>query len=185
MPGTTVGCAGTSRHTTVASAQTRNKDTKRELMQPIQWAVPPSIGPGICQGLCISTNNLACNLLSLFVFGRSSDGIPRSGCSKHFIGPNTPCIVNMRPVTSIYTVGLPNGHTMSVTHTALLPTDSLLPPLSTLACHARIFPQPSPSLDCPNLQQWLQYNVHFQRCILLSKDGQTFTFGTRNHVNGL
>jgi hypothetical protein len=95
--------------------------------------------------------------------------------------------VDKRPVTSSYTVGLPNGNTMAATHTALLPDNGVLPPLSTLARRAHVFPSMTnnPLLSigqfCDN-----GYNATFTSDdVLLSKQGQTFPIGTRNPINGL
>jgi hypothetical protein len=90
-------------------------------------------------------------------------------------------------VTSSYTVGLPNGNTMAATHTALLPINGILPPLSTLARRAHVFPSitNNPLLS---IGQFCDdgYDATFTAdAVLLSKQGKTFKIGTRNHINGL
>jgi hypothetical protein len=128
---------------------------------------------------------LACNIFSL-VSDNTSNGIPDTGCSKHFIGPDTPC-TDKRPVQSRYTVGLPNGNTMSATHTALLPDTGLLPPLSTLARRAHVFDTMTnhPLLSIGQFCDDGYHATFTSDAVQLSKNGSTFTIGTRNHVNGL
>jgi hypothetical protein len=76
---------------------------------------------------------------------------------------------------------------MSVTHTALLPEDGILPPLSNIACHAHVFPNMT-SNPLLSIGQFCDngYAATFTaNTVLLSKNKQTFTIGHRNHVNGL
>jgi hypothetical protein len=132
-----------------------------------------------------STNLLVCNLL-LLVPALDAKGIPNTGCSKHFIGHQTPC-VNKKPVTSDYIIGLPNGATMAAIHTALLPDDGILPPLSALARRAHVFPTMTNN-PLLSIGQFCDdgYDATFTSdAVLLSKQGQTFTIGSRNPVNGL
>ena len=76
---------------------------------------------------------------------------------------------------------------MAATHTALLPNNGLLPPLSAVARRAHVFPTMS-NHPLLSIGQFCDdgYDATFTSdAVLLSKDGQTFTIGTRNHVNGL
>jgi hypothetical protein len=76
---------------------------------------------------------------------------------------------------------------MAATHTALLPDDGVLPPLSTIARRAHVFPSMTNN-PLLSIGQFCDdgYNATFTSdAVLLSKEGQTFSIGTRNHINGL
>ncbi len=76
---------------------------------------------------------------------------------------------------------------MDATHTALLPDDGILPPLSLLARRAHVFPSMTNN-PLLSIGQFCDdgYNATFTSdAVLLSKEGQTFSIGTRNHINGL
>jgi hypothetical protein len=76
---------------------------------------------------------------------------------------------------------------MAATHTALLPNDGVLPPLSTLARCAHVFPSMTNN-PLLSIGQFCDdgYNATFTSdAVLLSKQGQTFPIGTRNPINGL
>jgi hypothetical protein len=76
---------------------------------------------------------------------------------------------------------------MAATHTAQLPDDVIIPPLSVLARCAHVFPSMTnnPLLSigqfCDN-----GYDATFTSdAVLLSKQGHTFSIGTHNPINGL
>ena len=76
---------------------------------------------------------------------------------------------------------------MSATHTALLPDNGILPPLSDSARRAHVFPTitTNPLLS---IGQFCDdgYSATFTTAsVLLSKDSRTFAIGHRNPVNGL
>ncbi len=77
---------------------------------------------------------------------------------------------------------------MAATHTALLPDDGVLPPLSKLARRAHhVFPSMTNN-PLLSIGQFCDdgYNATFTfDAVLLSKQGQTFPIGTRNPINGL
>ena len=76
---------------------------------------------------------------------------------------------------------------MAATHTALLPDDGVLPPLSTLARRAHVFPSMTNN-PLLSIGQFCDdgYNATFTSdAVLLSKQGQTFPISTRNPINGL
>ena len=117
-------------------------------------------------------NHLIRNLLSL-VLDTSSNGTPGKGCSKHFfIDPDNHCI-GKRPVTFSYTVGLPNGHTMSAMHIPLLATNRLPPSLSTLACRAYVFSAMTnhPLLSIGQFSNNGYDSTFTSRTVVMSKDG--------------
>jgi hypothetical protein len=76
---------------------------------------------------------------------------------------------------------------MAATHTGLLPDNGILPPLSVLARRAHVFPSMTNNpLLC--IGQFCDdgYDAMFtSNAVLLSKQGHTFSIGTRNPINGL
>jgi hypothetical protein len=76
---------------------------------------------------------------------------------------------------------------MDATHTALLPDDGILPPLSLLARRAHVFPSMTNN-PLLSIGQFCDdgYDATFTSdAVLLSKQGHTFSIGTRNPINGL
>jgi hypothetical protein len=76
---------------------------------------------------------------------------------------------------------------MAATHTALLPDNGILPRLSVLVCRAHVFPS-MPNNPLLSMGQFCDdgYNTTFTSdAVLLSKQGRTFSIGTRNPINGL
>jgi hypothetical protein len=76
---------------------------------------------------------------------------------------------------------------MAATHTALLPDDGILPPLSILARRAHVFPSMTNN-PLLSINQFCDdgYDATFTSdAVLLSKQGRTFSIGTRNPINGL
>ncbi len=76
---------------------------------------------------------------------------------------------------------------MDATHTALLPGDGILPPLSLLARRAHVFPSMTNN-PLLSIGQFCDdgYDATFTSdAVLLSKQGHMFSIGTRNPINGL
>ena len=65
----------------------------------------------------------------------NSHAIADSGCTSHFLGPNTPCN-HKQPTAHGLTVSLLNGQTIRSTHTDLLP----FPKIHHAARQSHVFP---------------------------------------------
>ena len=129
--------------------------------------------------------HLICNAFSL-VPPSSATVVADTGCTSHCFKPDTP-YDNKQPMCDGLRVGLPNGTSIKVTHTVLLPAYGPLPPLSTNSWRVSLFPwyhHQSPNLH----RQFCDdgYSAVFtSHTFRLVKDDASTVVGHRNRSNGL
>ena len=107
--------------------------------------------------------------------------IVNSSCTRHFLGPTTPC-TNKSSISNGILVGLPNGSSIRESHTTLL----TFPQLMLGARQSNVYP----ALGNHNLISIDQLCDHSSSEIFTAKDvsligPNTTLTGTRNSNNGL